>query len=156
EDGYLIATDDELMGITAPSAPEVDSAAQESLSKEVEALGIGAPAEGEVQEGANEFPAGWDGSANGIVESSAVSTATAVAPAPEAPAEVTPAPAPPAGIIYKPSFTIDDLHEALELVRLLDPPGVACRDLRECLLYQLRYIQQQHMQQRNGTGTSQV
>src|SRR5215472_1190541 len=152
EDGYLIATDDELMGITAPSAPEVDSAAQESLLKEVEALGIGATAEGEVQKGANEFPAGWDGSANGIAQSSAVPTATAVAPAPEASAEVTPA----ARIIYKPSFTIDDLHEALELVRLLDPPGVACRDLRECLLYQLRYIQQQHMQQRNGTGTSQV
>jgi len=48
------------------------------------------------------------------------------------------------------------LHEALEIVRQLDPPGVACRDLRECLLYQLRYIQQQHLQQKNGNGTSQV
>jgi RNA polymerase sigma-54 factor len=156
EDGYLIATDDELMGTTAPSAPEIDTAAQENLLKEVEALGMGAAAEGEVQEGANEFPAGWDASANAMGESSAVSTATAVAPAPEAPAEVTPAAAPAARVIYKPSFTINDLREALELVRLLDPPGVACRDLRECLLYQLRYIQQQHLQQRNGNGTSQV
>jgi RNA polymerase sigma-54 factor len=41
-------------------------------------------------------------------------------------------------------------------VRQLDPPGVACRDLRECLLYQLRYIQQQHHLQKNGNGTSQV
>ncbi len=50
-----------------------------------------------------------------------------------------------------------DLHEALEIVRQLDPPGVACRDLRECLLYQLRYIQQQHAQQKNnGNGDDQV
>jgi RNA polymerase sigma-54 factor len=58
--------------------------------------------------------------------------------------------------VYRPSFTLDGLHEALEVVRQLDPPGVGCRDLRECLLYQLRYIQQQHAQQRNGNGTSQV
>ena len=37
------------------------------------------------------------------------------------------------------SFTVADLHEALEVVRQFDPPGIACRDLRECLLYQLRY-----------------
>src|SRR5215475_1089254 len=66
EDGYLIATDDELMGSTAPSAPEIDAAAQGNLLKEAEALGMGATAEGEVQEGANELPAGWDASANGI------------------------------------------------------------------------------------------
>src|ERR1700745_2676745 len=40
EDGYLIATDDELLGITPPAAPEVDAAAQENLHKEVQALGM--------------------------------------------------------------------------------------------------------------------
>ena len=54
---------------------------------------------------------------------------------------------------YKPNFTRADLHEALEIVRQLDPPGVACRDLRECLLYQLRYIQQQHALHKNGNGS---
>ena len=44
---------------------------------------------------------------------------------------------------YQPSFNLQDLHEALDLVRQMDPPGVACRDLRDCLLYQLRYHQQQ-------------
>ncbi len=58
--------------------------------------------------------------------------------------------------VYQPTFTLADLHEALEVVRQLDPPGVACRDLRECLLYQLRYIQQQLPQQKNGNGTAQV
>jgi RNA polymerase sigma-54 factor len=82
-----------------------------------------------------------------------------VAPAHEVPVEpapVPPAPAPAARPLYKPGFTLNELHEALELVRQLDPPGVACRDLRECLLYQLRYIQHQHLHQKNGSGTSQV
>ena len=35
-------------------------------------------------------------------------------------------------------FTFDDLKKALELVQKLDPPGVGARDLRECLLIQLR------------------
>jgi len=38
----------------------------------------------------------------------------------------------------------------------LDPPGVACRDLRECLLYQLRYHQAQLEKNGNGNGTAQV
>jgi len=40
------------------------------------------------------------------------------------------------------NFTVADLHEALEIVRQFDPQGIACRDLRECLLYQLRYHQE--------------
>jgi len=156
EDGYLIATDDELMGVTAPSAPEVDAAVQENLLKEVEALGIGAPIEGDTDETADEFSASWDGSANGSSELSGVSAAAAVAPGQEAPAEAASTPAPAPRTLYQPTFTLNELHEALEIVRQLDPPGVACRDLRECLLYQLRYIQQQHLQQKNGNGTSQV
>src|SRR5262249_14658582 len=41
----------------------------------------------------------------------------------------------------KPLFTTDDLRAALELLQQLDPIGVACRTLRECLLAQLRYHQ---------------
>ncbi len=156
EDGYLIATDDELMGVAAPSAPEVDAAVQENLLKEVEALGIGAPLEAEADETVEEFSASWDGSSNGNSELSGISAATAVAPAQEVPLPAAPAPAPAPRAIYKPTFVLSELHEALEIVRQLDPPGVACRDLRECLLYQLRYIQQQHLQQKNGNGTAQV
>jgi RNA polymerase sigma-54 factor len=53
---------------------------------------------------------------------------------------------------FQPTFSLADLHEALEVVRQLDPPGVACRDLRECLLYQLRYHQQQPAIHKNGNG----
>ena len=44
------------------------------------------------------------------------------------------------------NFNVADLHEALEVVRQFDPQGIACRDLRECLLYQLRYhLEQLHL-----------
>lgn len=38
----------------------------------------------------------------------------------------------------KHDFGIEHLHAALELVQKLDPPGVAARDLRECMLIQMR------------------
>src|SRR5713226_10428888 len=42
EDGYLIASDDELMGVTAPASPDADAAAQEMVVKEAAALGLAA------------------------------------------------------------------------------------------------------------------
>jgi len=46
------------------------------------------------------------------------------------------------------------------VIRQLDPPGVGCRTLRECLLLQLRHHQQQLAQhkngEKNGNGTAQV
>ncbi|HKB98317.1 MAG TPA: RNA polymerase factor sigma-54, partial [Terriglobales bacterium] len=52
------------------------------------------------------------------------------------------------------NFTRADLHEALEVVRQFDPQGIACRDLRECLLYQLRYHLEQLQLHRNGSALS--
>ena len=65
---------------------------------------------------------------------------------------------------YKATFTPADLQEALEVIRQLDPPGVGCRTLRECLLLQLRYHQHQLAHHKNGdkngdkngNGTAQV
>ena len=46
------------------------------------------------------------------------------------------------------------------MIRQLDPPGVGCRDLRECLIRQLRHHQQQLALHKNGdkpvNGTAQV
>ncbi len=50
------------------------------------------------------------------------------------------------------NFSVVDLHEALEVVRQFDPQGIACRDLRECLLYQLRYHLEQLQLTRTGGG----
>jgi RNA polymerase sigma-54 factor len=163
EDGYLIATDDELLGITAPAAPEADAAVQESLHKEVQALGMDAVAEEAgltaEAEPSSDVSSDWSSSTNSAAELIGVSTtAAAVAPAPdpgvESPAvtAVQTSPRPAAHPVYKPGFSLTDLQEALEVVRQLDPPGVACRDLRECLLYQLRFVQQQHAHKTNGNG----
>src|SRR5271170_6030616 len=42
EDGYLIASDDELMGVTPPAPPELDSAVVEKVVQEAAALGLNA------------------------------------------------------------------------------------------------------------------
>jgi len=166
EDGYLLATDEELLGIAAPSAPEADSVALESVLKDAQALGLSeaesdSDLSGSSDGVANSPDLGSDWSSASATESVGYNTATAVAPAPEvevasAAPVAAPVSTPAVQPAYKPNFTVADLKEALEIIRQLDPPGVACRDLRECLLYQLRYIQQHHDLQENGHGTTQV
>jgi RNA polymerase sigma-54 factor len=184
EDGYLIASDEELLGVAPASTPEADAATASNIIGEAAALGLGqdevsreAAPEDFVASGPDELigeqsiPSELTAS-HGVVEapeltsasvpsalpaevsvSSNGNSAAAVAAAPE----LTPAPARP---IPAARFTAEDLQEALEVVRQLDPPGVGCRDLRECLLRQLRYHQQQLAQNRNGdkpvNGTVQV
>jgi RNA polymerase sigma-54 factor len=160
EDGYLIASDEELMGVAPPTTPETDAAASANVVEKATALGLGdvmAPQEPAAMAG--EYAPDpqvevWQELGGENLDSGGADTAAAVRPAAHAPA---PPPAPPAakpanGPTYHASFTLKDLHEAIELVRQLDPPGVACRDLRECLLYQLRFDQQQLESQKNGNG----
>jgi len=40
EDGYLIASDDELMGVAPPASPEADVATAKSIVSEAAALGL--------------------------------------------------------------------------------------------------------------------
>jgi RNA polymerase sigma-54 factor len=183
EDGYLIASDEEMLGIVAPSSPEVDAEKAEHLVKEAAALGLAAIAAeesaalsdapdefgaAEIDPATPEFPEvniateasglglpGYPGS-NGDSASpngtaAAAQHAVESAPLPKiATAKSSNGTAP----TYHPSFTQEELHEAIEVVRQLDPPGVACRNLRECLLYQLRYHEAQLG--KNGNGTAQV
>jgi RNA polymerase sigma-54 factor len=171
EDGYLIASDEELLGVAPPAAPDVDAKIADNLVKEAAALGLDASLEpgGEPLE---ELPdtlleprqdhraynadlsspwslnSGLVGSGNnGNGAAAGFATAPDLSPlkaSPVAPAATaSPVPTSVAPPVFSPSFNLADLHEALEVVRQLDPPGVGCRDLRECLLYQLRYHQQQ-------------
>jgi RNA polymerase sigma-54 factor len=153
EDGYLIASDEELLGIAPPASPETDAAKSERLVREAAALGLENATE--ISEESSPQADAWNGS------NSPVAGAAAVAPAKEDAAMEVPAlmRAEPQvtktnGHVFKPSFSSDDLHQAIEIVRQLDPPGVACRDLRECLLYQLHYHQAQLG--KNGNGTAEV
>jgi RNA polymerase sigma-54 factor len=159
EDGYLIASDEELLGVAPPAPPEADAAALESVVKDAAALGLAAVAAaaepGEPEE-ASPLADEWNVPVVQGSEASGGVAATAVATAPAAPAAESPASAPIVPPLARANFTREQLHEAIELVRQMDPPGVACRDLRECLLRQLRYHQHQLALHKNGNGTEQL
>jgi RNA polymerase sigma-54 factor len=195
EDGYLIASDEELLGVAPPAPPESDAAVVENVFKEAAALGISSAEPSSTEPNSTEPSSELNSSAPTSLQSGSSETAftdpalsgidslesesdpsdfpeasswsepshgmditgSAVATAPERiAAQPTPAPTPtPAPHpVFPTSFSLSDLHEAIEVVRQLDPPGVACRDLRECLLYQLRYHQQQLELHKNGNGES--
>ena len=181
EDGYLIASDDELLGVAPPAPPEADAATAKTIVSEAQALGLAEVAQEDDSTAEPESLAGVtnSGIADSVADdvSAAENTEPAYSDAPEIPpvaeprseasfasrsgdsaAAVAPAPdpGPQAAPFYQPKFTPADLQEALEVVRQLDPPGVACRDLRECLLNQLRYHQAQLALHKNGNGTAQV
>jgi len=159
EDGYLIASDDELLGVAPPATPEADAAAVKNIVSEAQALGLG-EVEGEPASDVASLtgspaiaedvptPDAIQGNGDAPPAAHASASVAAVAPAPE--------PQSQPAIAYKPHFSAADLTEALEVVRQLDPPGVACRDLRECLLRQLIYHQAQLSLHKNGNGTAPV
>jgi len=182
EEGYLIASDEELLGIAPVATPEADVEVAAKIVGEAEALGLAVSEtspEGseddtddlEASALAPEDLAGLDAGYSQLTTESAGaelrgdgtpdihpgitpevplpaaathgSTATGAATAPARIPDVT--------------FTVADLHEALEVVRQFDPPGIACRDLRECLLYQLRYhLGQLHLHPNGSALTEQV
>jgi RNA polymerase sigma-54 factor len=102
DDGYLLASDEELL---------------EQATGSLSALQGGAALEQEL----------------------AQSGVTAGSESAERP-KLVPKPDPPC----KALFGRDALHEALDLVRQMDPIGVAARDLRECLMAQLKDFQRVH------------
>jgi len=167
EDGYLIASDEELLGIAPPASPEVDATIAENLVKEAAALGLSTEAgetelvEGETDEADPSLSAEpkWAAgdpaspSVSGVMDGTGLATPEPAIPPPAVPnVEPPAAPRKSTQPAFQPSYDVDQLHEALDLVRQMDPPGVACRDLRDCLLYQLRYHQAQLGSQKNGNG----
>jgi RNA polymerase sigma-54 factor len=152
EDGYLIATDEELLGTAPPAPPEHDAAKAESVVADAVALGLGdiegGSPEREVPNTPAAGPSDWAEGGAEKAHSLAVSAA-AVATAPE-PAAAETARAIPAHVPFRSNFDVAALHEAIEVVRQMDPPGVACRDLRECLLYQLRFHQRNLEDHKHG------
>ncbi|MGH9602408.1 MAG: RNA polymerase factor sigma-54 [Terriglobales bacterium] len=140
EDGYLTASDEELLAV----------ANGELLNLAPEARPVAEPAGEMVAESAGESHASTPEDAAGVAGESPASTqpeaaaaAPEVPPIPE-PARVLKMPAAP------PRFNAEDLAEALVVVRQLDPAGVGARDLRDCLLAQLEYQRQALGQAVNG------
>jgi RNA polymerase sigma-54 factor len=151
EDGYLIASDEELLGIAPPAAAEADVQTQAKIVGEAQAIGIAALASTTPEYG---DPADLlDDATEDALSLVDEVAAQAEVPVPE---EQEPAPSKPVQVLpaTPASFSRADLHEALEIVRQFDPPGVGCRDLRECLLCQLRYHLVQLQHHRNGNGAT--
>src|SRR5438105_13322807 len=175
EDGYLIASDDELLAAAreggaktnglAHLAPEPPSTAgQNGAGSLADVPGDAVQVSDRADSPDSTLPSASQFSdfASGDPAASASETATAIAAEtppsePDRTAEpvqpTTPA-ASPAETNGAVAFDRADLQEALELVRQMDPVGVACRDLRECLLAQLKYHQQTHHQVKNGNGST--
>jgi RNA polymerase sigma-54 factor len=216
EEGYLIASDEELLGIAPVAAPEADVEVAAKIVGEAEALGLVVPeappetsdldvsgldtSEPDASVLASEDVAALDiGPPQLTMESAATASscgdgaeprhhpsvaqdavqdiepgihslihaevqATEVPPTASSHETSTGAAAAPARIPdahsnanFHVTFTVADLHEALEVVRQFDPQGIACRDLRECLLYQLRYhLEQLHLHPNGSALTEQV
>ena len=174
EEGYLIASDEELLGITPAAAPEADADAQAKIVGEAQLLGLEAVLEsqpsdlGDPADPGAEFETPVDiaddlipaptsdglNAAQAATVSTSGANGTAARTAPEPQSETQAPPAPATAPLPAVSFGLAELHEALEVVRQFDPPGVACRDLRDCLLYQLRYHLAQLQQHRNGNGAT--
>jgi len=212
EEGYLIASDEELLGIAPVATPDADLEAAARIVGEAEALGLAVTvaekdgsgiggSEGTASEfessdfkaselesqefesqdleaavlAASDLGAADAGLSNLTVEnvesdsyatvSEGADVALLKAP-PDAAASsrsshgtngagTAAAMAPDRGPAV--NFTVADLHEALEVVRQFDPQGIACRDLRECLVYQLRYhLEQIHLHPNGSAQTEPV
>ena len=193
EEGYLIASDEELLGIAPVAAPEADVKVAAKIIGEAEALGLAVAETQTLHSETSDLEPEIQTSEDLVLEDAVFLAATTEGTGTEsldeqslveqdAPTEVDSDPdvssaiaaeatplsaanhgSPGTGAATAPArisdinFTVADLHEALEVVRQFDPPGIACRDLRECLLYQLRYhLEQLHLHPNGHALTEQV
>ena len=144
EDGYLTATEDELLGLMEyeQGALEWPAAASEPGA---------APALTEF-EAAEPHPNGHEPSAaaadSPLPEQEAPEAATGSLAQANASFEARPSLVPPRTGPSRVPFSRDALREAIDLVRQLDPIGVGSRDLRECLLSQLQHLKT--IERKNG------
>src|SRR5579885_47395 len=122
EDGYLIASDDELLGVIPPAPPESDAAAAENVVKEAAALGLAATEADAIEEisPSSEESLPVDEEPESPLETTGLPGITAES-TPEAVADSVEKSSRPLNSGFQANFTLGDLHEALELVRQLDP-----------------------------------
>jgi RNA polymerase sigma-54 factor len=138
-DGYLVASDEELMAAARGESVELDAAphsvspvlAQESLPDIEDASSLEGSAEILLTSYAENHLDDTSSPANSVaVSHNGTPSASRVPATPTKPSIDAP-------------FTIEQLREGIDTVRQMDPTGVAARDLRECLLLQLRDLERQ-------------
>ncbi len=170
EEGYLIATDDELLGLaeeefTGPSqsvteAPAAETTAPETTESRI-ALPVSALSPEDAQlEIANASVAVAEEELAPAVTVSQQSAEMQPGQSAEMPLQNSapeirrPTLVPPRTAPARVPFSRDALREAIDLVKQMDPIGVGARDLRECLLAQLHDLKR--VPRKNGNGTHQA
>ena len=127
EDGYLAATTDEIL---AQVNELLDGHAARRL-----------PDDAPTEEEEDELDADLDRVRPGADSSAFLAPEQSIEATAERPVPETPVPAPGPPVVKAapaiPYFTLAEVEEMLKILQRLDPPGVAARDLRECLLIQL-------------------
>ena len=170
EEGYLIATDDELLGLAeeemlGPSQPAVPHSPSETPAAQTPVPEITEPLTASpVSPLSPESPQMETANASVAVAEEEPSLAatelravmqpelSAEAPLPSAGPEIPrPTLVPPRSAPARVPFSRDALREAIDLVKQMDPIGVGARDLRECLLAQLHDLKR--VPRKNGNGT---
>ncbi len=127
EDGYLLATEDELLAVADPSAlgrASAGSGGNGLVKDAVEALRTLAAAE------AATSPADESADNGAVPHAQPAGERPKLLNKPEVPSRAL--------------FGRDALREAIDLVRQFDPAGVASRDLRQCLSAQLADLRNQY------------
>ena len=152
DEGYLTATEDELM-VQAQVDYRAPSPAQQLIAEAKEKEPEPAPLmvdDGDSALQAEALLGLADGDLEVPLESEDVTAVIGVEQHVHAPELATEAPKEPAGPTF---FTREDLRKAIAVVRQMDPIGVAASDLRGCLLAQLLY--HKNMQEETGeNGTT--
>jgi RNA polymerase sigma-54 factor len=146
EEGYLTATEDELLGLSeGPSSrtDRVDTVAQ----PQIEASSVpesGFTADGQQPE--------ILGASVAVAEEE-----TPTEPQPQFDSPVArPTLVPPRTAPARVPFGRDALREAIDLVKQMDPIGVGARDLRECLLAQLQDLRRVNRKNANGNHLAEL
>ena len=170
EEGYLIATDDELLGLADEEFAGVPQPfAQTAVPERTMAAGSGAETAAPETIQSRIAPPVHEVSPDGaepeisdavvaIAEEELLSAETAgpetveMQPEQSAVAELRrPTLVPRRTMPARVPFSRDALREAIDLVKQMDPIGVGARDLRECLLAQLHDLKR--FPRKNGNGT---
>lgn len=129
EDGYLIASEDELLGVVPireVQLTEVQAIGHEGFAESLDSEGLDGEAGGSLGE------IGDLDDVSGLAYES--EPRQRMVEIPSRVAEILTMPR------VEPRFGVEALREAIQIVRQLDPVGIAARDLRECLLSQLQYL----------------
>jgi RNA polymerase sigma-54 factor len=149
-DGYLVASDEELMAAARGESVELDGVPNPVAPLPREEL---VPGEQDLEDGGSETAGSFEEATETLLasypENQAYETALPATPirvsqnGTGTTASSSQAPATRTKPRIDAPFTIEQLREGIEIVRQMDPMGVAARDLRECLLLQLRDLERQ-------------